>query len=117
MPARRFTRALISVSDKSGIVELAGDLHRQGIEIVASDGTAATLRGAGISARVVSEITGSPELLGGKVKTLHPSIHAAVLASESELEELAQVGIEAIDLVIINLYTPEFFDKIGRAHV
>ena len=56
MPARRFTRALISVSDKSGIVELAGDLHRQGIDIVASDGTAATLRGAGISARVVSEI-------------------------------------------------------------
>jgi phosphoribosylaminoimidazolecarboxamide formyltransferase/IMP cyclohydrolase len=115
VPARRFTRALISVSDKSGIIELAGDLYRQGVEIVASDGTAATLRGAGISARAVSEITGSPELLGGKVKTLHPTIHAAVLASESELKELAQVGIEPIDLVIVNLYTPEFFDIGGPA--
>ena len=100
MSTHRPTRALISVSDKNGLLELARDLHEAKIEIIASDGTAETLRSAGVPVTQVSEITGFPEILGGKVKTLHPKIHGAILANESESVELVKLGISPIDVVI-----------------
>src|ERR671931_2594026 len=100
-------RALISVSDKTGIVDFARGLARLGIEIVSTGGTAAALREAGVEVRDVSELTGSPELLGGRVKTLHPRLHAALLASRDDPDHMATLkaeGIEPIGLVCVNLY-------------
>jgi len=100
-------RALISVSDKTGIVDFARGLARLGVEIVSTGGTATTLRDAGIEVRDVSDLTGSPEILGGRVKTLHPRIHAGLLAVRDDpehMEVLASEGIEPIDLVCVNLY-------------
>ncbi|HEY6191732.1 MAG TPA: bifunctional phosphoribosylaminoimidazolecarboxamide formyltransferase/IMP cyclohydrolase [Bacteroidota bacterium] len=100
-------RALISVSDKSGIVELASSLSRRGVEIISTGGTLKTLRDAGIPARSVSEVTGFPEILDGRVKTLHPAIHAALLAvteNPAHQEQLAELDITPIDLVVVNLY-------------
>lgn len=115
MQRNKFSRALISVTDKTGISELAEELVAAGVEIIASDGTAAHLSHSGIKVRTVSEVTGYPELLGGKVKTLHPVIHAAILAKEDEFEQLKNQGILPIDLVIINLYPAESFDIGGPA--
>lgn len=117
MSTHKPTRALISVSDKNGLLELARDLHEAKFEIIASDGTAENLRSAGIPVTQVSEITGFPEILGGKVKTLHPKIHGAILASESESSELEKLGITPIDIVIVNFYNPDFFDIGGPAIV
>ena len=75
----RIGRALLSVSDKTGLVELANGLARHGVKIVSTGGTAATLRDSGVSVRDVSEITGFPELFGGRVKTLHPLVHGGIL--------------------------------------
>ncbi|KAA0274902.1 MAG: bifunctional phosphoribosylaminoimidazolecarboxamide formyltransferase/IMP cyclohydrolase PurH [Acidobacteria bacterium] len=104
MPVRR---ALISVSDKSGVVEFAQGLQALGIEVVSTGGTAASLRDGGIAVRTVEELTGAPEILGGRVKTLHPRLHAALLAVRDDPEHaatLAAEGIETIDLVCVNLY-------------
>jgi phosphoribosylaminoimidazolecarboxamide formyltransferase/IMP cyclohydrolase len=99
--------ALLSVYDKEGLVEFAQGLVGLGWELVASGNTSATLREAGVAHREVAEVTGSPEMLGGRVKTLHPKIHGGILADRSKDEhvaDLANNGIEAIDLVVVNLY-------------
>ena len=98
--------ALISVSDKKGIVGFAQGLQELGYNIISTGGTALTLREAGVSVTIVSEVTGFPEILDGRVKTLHPKIHAAILARNTaeHLAQLAEQGIEAIDLVVVNLY-------------
>jgi phosphoribosylaminoimidazolecarboxamide formyltransferase/IMP cyclohydrolase len=100
-------RALVSVYDKTGLEELARGLADLGWELVASGNTAAALAGAGIPVTEVSAVTGSPEMLSGRVKTLHPAIHGGILADRSvpgHLEDLARQGIEPIDLVVCNLY-------------
>ena len=100
-------RALLSVYDKDGLVELAQGLADLGWEIIASGNTSARLSDAGIAHLEVAEVTGSPEMLGGRVKTLHPKIHGGILADRSKPEHLGDLranGIEAIDLVVSNLY-------------
>ena len=99
-------RALLSVSDKTGLVPLAQGLHRLGVELVASGGTATTLAAAGLPVIPVSDLTGYPDLLDGRVKTLHPAIHAPILArpSPAHQAELAAHGMTPIDLVVCNLY-------------
>jgi phosphoribosylaminoimidazolecarboxamide formyltransferase/IMP cyclohydrolase len=104
LPARR---ALLSVSDKSGLADLARGLAGLGIELVSTGGTAKHLRDAGLAVTMVSEVTGFPEILDGRVKTLHPRIHAGLLADRAvpaHLATLAEHGIERIDLVVVNLY-------------
>ncbi len=103
----RVRRALISVSDKTGVVDFARGLAELGVEIVSTGGTAAAVRKAGIEVRDVSDLTGSPEILSGRVKTLHPRLHAGLLAVRDDPEhmEILEVeGIEPIDLVCVNLY-------------
>jgi len=100
-------RAIISVSDKTGIIELAAKLSELGVEIISTGGTAVVIRQAGIPVTEVSEVTGFPECLDGRVKTLHPSIHAGVLAirkNEEHMRQLDELGINPIDFVIVNLY-------------
>ncbi|MHC4710427.1 MAG: bifunctional phosphoribosylaminoimidazolecarboxamide formyltransferase/IMP cyclohydrolase, partial [Planctomycetota bacterium] len=100
-------RALISVSDKTGLIPLAEALAEFQIEIVSTGGTAVALTDAGIAVIKVEEVTGRPEMMGGRVKTLHPAIHGAVLArrdSETDRRALADHGITPIDLVCVNLY-------------
>ncbi|MDQ4144500.1 MAG: bifunctional phosphoribosylaminoimidazolecarboxamide formyltransferase/IMP cyclohydrolase [Actinomycetota bacterium] len=100
-------RALVSVSDKTSIIELARGLVEAGIEIVSSGGTASEIAGAGLPVTKVSDVTGSPEILGGRVKTLHPKIHGGILADrrkQEHVDELQQQGIDPIDLVVCNLY-------------
>ncbi len=103
----RVRRALISVSDKSGVLDFAEGLQALGVEIVSTGGTAAALSEGGIAVRTVEELTGAPEILGGRVKTLHPRLHAALLAVREDPEHAATLereGIETIDLVCTNLY-------------
>ena len=100
-------RALISVSDKTGIVEFAGKLSELGIEIVSTGGTYNKLKEAGLPVIGISEVTGFPECLDGRVKTLHPKIHAGLLAMRSNEEHMKQVkelNVELIDMVVVNLY-------------
>jgi phosphoribosylaminoimidazolecarboxamide formyltransferase/IMP cyclohydrolase len=100
-------RALISVYDKSGVVELARELTSLGIEIISTGGTARLLRDAGIAVRDVAELTGWPEMLGGRVKTLHPKVHGGILFQRGKAEDRKQAnehGIVPIDLVVVNLY-------------
>jgi phosphoribosylaminoimidazolecarboxamide formyltransferase / IMP cyclohydrolase len=100
-------RALISVSDKSGLLELAGALVDAGVEIVSTGSTAQTIRDAGYAVTDVSSVTGFPESLDGRVKTLHPSVHAGLLADlrlESHEQQLADLGIAPFELVVVNLY-------------
>ncbi len=104
---RRIKRALISVSDKSGIIEFARALRDFGVEIISTGGTGKILREAGIEVRDVSDVTGFPEIMDGRVKTLHPRIHGALLALRDNVEHVAAMkahGIEPIDMVVINLY-------------
>ena len=100
-------RALLSVSDKSGLEVLAAALVRHGVELVSTGGTAIALRGWGHAVRDVAELTGSPEMMDGRVKTLHPRVHGGLLALRDDAEHLAAMadnGIVAIDLAVINLY-------------
>jgi phosphoribosylaminoimidazolecarboxamide formyltransferase / IMP cyclohydrolase len=100
-------RALLSVYDKEGLIELAQGLSDLGWELIASGNTAAALGGSGIAHTEVAEVTGSPEMLGGRVKTLHPKIHGGILADRSKPEHLSDLeanGIDTIDLVVGNLY-------------
>src|SRR5690606_30609728 len=100
-------RALLSVSDKAGLVDFARRLHALGVELLSTGGTAARLREADLPVKDVAEVTGSPELLDGRVKTLHPAVHAGILARRADADDLAQLaehGIEPIDLVVVNLY-------------
>lgn len=103
----RVRRALISVYNKEGVVELARALRELGVEIVSSGGTARLLSDNGITVTEVSAFTGSPELLGGRVKTLHPKIHGAILADREnpgQMREARKNGIQLIDMVVVNLY-------------
>lgn len=100
-------RALISVSDKTGLIELAQTLNKSGVEIISTGGTAKAIADAGIAVKDASEVTGFPECLDGRVKTLHPNIHGGILARtsyEPDNEELEKLEIEAIELVVVNLY-------------
>ncbi|WP_298253636.1 bifunctional phosphoribosylaminoimidazolecarboxamide formyltransferase/IMP cyclohydrolase [uncultured Arthrobacter sp.] len=100
-------RALISVFDKTGLEELAQGLHRAGVSIVSTGSTAQRIAAAGVPVTEVSEVTGFQETLDGRVKTLHPSVHAGILADRrrpEHVEQLADLGIEAFDLVVVNLY-------------
>ena len=100
-------RALISVSDKTGIVEFAKELVSLGIEIISTGGTYSKLKSEGIPAIEISELTGFPECLDGRVKTLHPIVHARLLAMRSKpehMKQLSDLNIETIDMVVVNLY-------------
>src|SRR5690349_18973024 len=109
-------RALISVSDKTGVADFAKGLAGLGVEILSTGGTATALREAGIEVTDVSEFTGQEEILGGRVKTLHPRLHAALLARRGDPQHMATLereGIEPIDVVCVNLYP---FEQTVSAH-
>jgi phosphoribosylaminoimidazolecarboxamide formyltransferase / IMP cyclohydrolase len=104
---RKISRALISVSDKTGVAELASELAALQVELLSTGGTAKLLRDNGLKVRDVSDLTGFPEMLDGRVKTLHPKVHGGLLAMRSNPEHQAAVakhGIEYIDMVVVNLY-------------
>lgn len=100
------SRALLSVSDKTGLVPFAQKLHNAGVQLIASGGTARQIADAGLPVTPVEDLTGFPEILGGRVKTLHPAIHGGILArrTDAHLSELSQHGLAPIDLVVVNLY-------------
>ena len=103
----RIKRALLSVSDKTGIVELGKFLSNKGVEIISTGGTMKALREAGVPVTYVSDVTGFPEIMDGRVKTLNPKIHGAILAVRSNpehMQALAEHNITPIDLVVVNLY-------------
>lgn len=103
----KIKRALLSVSDKTGIIELAKFLHENGVEIISTGGTMSAIKDAGIPVTYVSDVTGFPEIMDGRVKTLNPRIHGAILAVRSNPEHmaaLAEHNITPIDLVVVNLY-------------
>ena len=104
---KTITRALISVTDKSGIVELGKFLAEHNVEILSTGGTAKVLREGGVKVIEVSDFTGFPEMLDGRVKTLHPKIHGGILGRRdlaSHQEQMARHGIKPIDMVVVNLY-------------
>ena len=103
----KIKRALLSVSDKTGIVELGKFLSNKGVEIISTGGTMKALREAGVPVTYVSDVTGFPEIMDGRVKTLNPKIHGAILAVRSNpehMQALAEHKITPIDLVVVNLY-------------
>lgn len=109
-------RAIVSVTDKSGIVDFAGFLASRGVEIVSTGGTQKALEEAGVSVTAVSAVTGFPEILEGRVKTLHPKIHAGILANKDSAEHMAaleSMGIKPFDLVCVNLY--DFSSAVERS--
>src|SRR5438128_5219651 len=111
-------RALLSVSNKTGIVDVARGLVARGFELVSTGGTARTLAGAGLAVINVSDITGFPEMMDGRVKTLHPLIHGGILARRDHPDDLAAAashGIGLVDVVIVNLYP--FADTARKAGV
>ncbi|MET9253418.1 bifunctional phosphoribosylaminoimidazolecarboxamide formyltransferase/IMP cyclohydrolase [Streptomyces sp. NPDC003717] len=104
---RAIRRALVSVYDKTGLEELARGLHEAGVELVSTGSTAGRISAAGVPVTKVEELTGFPECLDGRVKTLHPKVHAGILADlrlDSHREQLAELGVEPFDLVVVNLY-------------
>jgi phosphoribosylaminoimidazolecarboxamide formyltransferase/IMP cyclohydrolase len=118
MPPARVVRALLSVSDKSGLDEFGRGLAELGVELVASGGTARALRDAGLEVQEVESLTGSPEMLGGRVKTLHPKVHGGILNRrdhEGDRAEVEKHGIGHIDLVVVNLYP--FEETVAREGV
>jgi len=109
-------RAIISVSDKRGIVELADFLSKKGVEIISTGGTAKTIRESGIKVKDVSEFTGFPEILDGRVKTLHPRIYGGILAIRDNKEHQKQMkenNLVSVDLIVFNLYPFEETLKKG----
>ncbi len=107
---KKVERALISLTDKSGIEDFARSLEELGIEILSTGGTAAKMRDAGIAVTDVSEFTGFPEMLDGRVKTLHPKVHGGILHQRANAAHLSQIeahGIKPIDIVAVNLYAFE----------
>lgn len=100
-------RAILSVTDKSGLVDFATFLVARGVELISTGGTQKVLSAAGLPVTAVSTVTGFPEILGGRVKTLHPKIHAGILANKDDpfhLQTLAERGIRPFDMVCVNLY-------------
>jgi phosphoribosylaminoimidazolecarboxamide formyltransferase/IMP cyclohydrolase len=115
---RKIRRALLSVSDKTGIIDFARELERFEVEIISTGGTARALREAGIKVRDISDVTGFPEMMDGRVKTLHPRIHGGLLAlrdNDEHLRAMQEHGIEPIDMVVVNLYP--FEQTIARENV
>jgi phosphoribosylaminoimidazolecarboxamide formyltransferase/IMP cyclohydrolase len=113
--AGKIQRALLSVTDKTGLIEFARQLAALGVELVSTGGTARALREAGIAVRDVSELTGFPELLDGRVKTLHPKVHGGILYrrdQEAHRQAVAEHGIAPIDMVVVNLYA---FEQTARS--
>ncbi|GGP90544.1 bifunctional phosphoribosylaminoimidazolecarboxamide formyltransferase/IMP cyclohydrolase [Streptomyces roseolilacinus] len=111
-------RALISVYDKTGLEELARGLHEAGVELVSTGSTAARIAAEGVPVTKVEELTGFPECLDGRVKTLHPRVHAGILADlrlDAHREQLAELGVEPFDLVVVNLYPFEATVASGAA--
>ena len=111
-------KALISVYDKTGVVEFARVLQGKGFELVSTGGTHKTLADAGLTVQQVSDLTGSPEILDGRVKTLHPTVHGGILARrdlQAHTKQLTEQGIDTIDVVVGNLYP--FVETISRAGV
>jgi phosphoribosylaminoimidazolecarboxamide formyltransferase / IMP cyclohydrolase len=111
---KQVKRALLSVTDKNGLVDFARQLAGMKVELISTGGTARTLRGAGLAVRDVSDLTGFPEMLDGRVKTLHPKVHGGILHQRSSAEHRAAVaeqGIEPIDMVVVNLYA---FEETAR---
>ena len=114
----KIKRALLSVSDKTGIVELGKELTAMDVEIISTGGTMKALREAGIPVTAVNDVTGFPEMMGGRVKTLHPKIHGAILAVRDNAEHvraMKEYGIMPVDLVVVNLYP--FRETIAEASV
>ena len=115
---RRITRALLSVSDKTGLIDFARALSGHGIELVSTGGTAKAIADAGLTVRDVSELTGFPEMMDGRVKTLHPKVHGGLLAIRDDAEHAASMkehGIAPIDLLVVNLYPFEATVAKGAA--
>jgi phosphoribosylaminoimidazolecarboxamide formyltransferase/IMP cyclohydrolase len=110
----KISRALISVSNKEGVVDFARGLQKAGLEILSTGGTAKALAAAGVPVREVSDFTGAPEILDGRVKTLHPRVHGGILgrATDEHRREMRAAGIDAIDLVVVNLYP--FRETVAR---
>jgi phosphoribosylaminoimidazolecarboxamide formyltransferase/IMP cyclohydrolase len=110
-------RALLSISDKSGLVDFAKALNQAGVELVASGGTAKALLDAGLPVKSVEDLTGLPSVLGGRVKTLHPAIHGGILAQNTPEDQatLKERGWQPIDLVVVNLYP--FVETISKPGV
>src|SRR3974390_1922342 len=109
-----FERALVSVTDKTGVVEFARGLAALGIELISTGGTWRGLNDAGTSAREVADVTGFPEMLDGRVKTIHPRVAGGILAMRSKAEHMSALeahGIPRIDLVVVNLYQ---FEKVAE---
>src|SRR5437773_3252747 len=107
MNLRTIRRALLSVSDKTGLVDLAKALAGLGVELISTGGTRKALADTGLAVRDIADVTGFPEILDGRVKTLHPRVYAGILAVRDSAEHMAtlhQQGIEPIDLVVCNLY-------------
>src|SRR5687767_6061584 len=105
-PMPKIRRAIVSVSEKRGLLDLTRALTRHGVEILSTGGTAKTLADAGIKTTAIADYTGAPEILEGRVKTLHPKIHGGLLGRPivSHEAEMQQHGIQPIDLVVVNLY-------------
>ncbi|WP_273794412.1 bifunctional phosphoribosylaminoimidazolecarboxamide formyltransferase/IMP cyclohydrolase [Brucella intermedia] len=115
----RVRRALLSVSDKTGLIDFAKALHAQGVEILSTGGTAKSIAAEGIPVKDVSEVTGFPEIMDGRVKTLHPAVHGGLLAVRNDPEHVAAMeahGIGGIDLAVINLYPFEEVRFKGGDH-
>src|SRR5258707_3337816 len=116
MSACQIGRALLSVSDKTGLIDLARGLAEFGVELISTGGTRKALAQAGLAVRDVADVTGSPEILDGRVKTLHPRIHGGILAIRDNVQHQATIqaqGIQPIDLVVCNLYP--FEATVARA--
>ena len=114
----KIKRALLSVSDKRGIVEFGKELAAMGVDIISTGGTMKALRDAGVPVTAVQDVTGFPEMMDGPVKTLHPKIHGAILAMrdhESHVQAMKDHGITPIDLVVVNLYP--FRETIAKPDV
>ena len=114
----KIKRALISVSDKTGVVELAKKLHAAGVEIVSTGGTMKAIKDAGIPVIYVSDVTGFPEIMDGRVKTLNPMIHGGILAvrdNPNHVQAMKEHKITAIDMVVVNLYP--FKETISKPEV
>jgi phosphoribosylaminoimidazolecarboxamide formyltransferase/IMP cyclohydrolase len=106
----KITRAILSVTDKTGIAEFAGELSKMNVEIISTGGTAKTIRESGITVKDISEVTGFPEMMDGRVKTLHPKVHGGLLAlrdNPKHAQDMQNHGIEPISLVAVNLYAFE----------
>jgi len=121
MPADtpKITRALVSVSDKTGLIDLARALTSRGVELLSTGGTATALREAGLTVRDVSDLTGFPEMMDGRVKTLHPRVHGGLLALRDDAGHVAAMddhGVDPIDLLVVNLYPFEATVARGAGH-